>query len=401
MSTVLPPASGNYSLADIRAIADRALGFVDYVRKQLFAPDATKQAPKFNLSQLAVACGVDKNVINRRLAKGGDDLPTGIAINATRREFTLAEVRQWVRAYNRFYQRTAEQNGAVIAVGNFKGGVSKTTTAVNLALGLSLKGYKVLLVDFDSQGSLTNLMGVSPEMDVEPEDTFLRLAYMEDDDDESLRPAIRKTYWDGVDLVPASVALNNADFLLPLRQSRDSNFRFWDVLGHSLRKDGILAEYDYVIIDTPPSLSYLTLNAFYAADGLLVPLPPEGPDFASSIQFWSLFSELGNVIDSKLPEAERKRYSWVRVMPAKVDHTKPTTAAMLEWMRAAYGSELLPLEIPTTSAVSYAGTQFGSLYDISRYVGSAKTYARARDAYDQLVDKIDNLTRVYKWQTKA
>lgn len=400
MASVLPPGSATYSLADIRSIADRALGFVDHVRKQLFAPDETKQAPKFNLSQLAVACGVDKNVINRRLAKGGDGLPAGVAINATRREFTLAEVRQWVRAYNRHYQRTAEQDGAVIAVGNFKGGVSKTTTAVNLALGLSLKGYRVLLVDFDSQGSLTNLMGVSPELQVEPEDTFLRLAYMESND-ESLRPAIRKTYWDGVDLVPASVALNNADFLLPLRQSRDASFRFWDVLGQSLRQDGVLKEYDYVIIDTPPSLSYLTLNAFYAADGLLVPLPPEGPDFASSIQFWSLFSELGNVIDSKLPEAERKRYSWVRVLPAKVDHTKPTTAAMLEWMRAAYGAELLPLEIPTTSAVSYAGTQFGSLYDISRYVGSAKTYSRARDAYDQLVDKIDNLTRVYKWQTKA
>lgn len=400
MTSVLPPAGTTYSLADIRTIADRALGFVDYVRKQLFAPDETKQAPKFNLSQLALACGVDKNVINRRLAKGGDGLPPGVAINATRREFTLAEVRQWVRAFQRSYQRRDDQDGAVIAVGNFKGGVSKTTTAVNIALGLSLKGYKVLLVDFDSQGSLTNLMGVSPEMDVEPEDTFLRMAY-HDGEGESLRPAIRTTYWDGVDLIPASVALNNADFLLPLRQSREPNFRFWDVLGQGLRQDGVLQEYDYVIIDTPPSLSYLTLNAFYAADGLLVPLPPEGPDFASSIQFWSLFSELGNVIDSKLPEAERKRYSWVRVLPAKVDHTKPTTAAMLEWMRAAYGSELLPLEIPTTSAVSYAGTQFGSLYDISRYVGSAKTYARARDAYDQLVDKIDSLTRVYKWQAKA
>ena len=96
----------------------------------------------------------------------------------------------------------------------------------------------------------------------------------------------------------------------------------------------------------------------------------------------------------------KKEYSWLRVFASKVDRSKSTTEAVLEWMRKAYGPELLPIEIPSTSAISVAGANFSSLYDITKYVGSARTYARAREAYDKLVEQVDSLTRMYKWRVK-
>lgn len=400
----LPPVS--YTIDYIEGMAERVQSVVNDVRTRVFLPSAEKVSPVFSLTQVAALCGVDKNAINRRLMKADDNLPKGTPINAARREFTLAETQEWVRAYKPPYRRSPSTPATVIAVGNFKGGVAKTTSTVCISQALSLKGYKVLLIDFDPQGSATSLMGVSPETEVQPEDTFYPLVALAERESESqpikplresLRPSIRKTYWHGVDLVPAAPVLFNADFFLPYRQSIDPSFQFWNRLNEALDFDGIRKEYDYVLIDTPPSLSYMTLNAFFAADGLLVPVPPEGPDFASSAQFWSLFAGLGQVCDQ---HNQPKQYSWIRVLPTIVNRSssKPQTGALLEWIHKAYGTEVMPVEIPDNAAVSFAGTSFGTVYDISKYVGSAKTYSKVRDAYDALADRIDDLSRVYKWR---
>lgn len=394
-----------YTIDYIDGMAERVKAVVNDVRTQVYKPSAQKAAPVFSLTQVAHLCGVEKSAISHRLSKSEDFLPKGTLINAARREFTLTETQEWVRAFKPPYRRKHGATATVIAVGNFKGGVSKTTTTVCLAQALSLKGYKTLIIDFDPQGSATNLMGVSPETEVEPEDTFYPLVALAEREHESqpiqaaresLRPSIRKTYWNGVDLVPAAPVLFNADFFLPYRQSIDPNFQFWNRLNDALDYDGIRKDYDYILIDTPPSLSYMTLNAFFAADGLLVPVPPEGPDFASSAQFWSLFAGLGQVCDQN---NKPKQYSWIRVLPTMVNRSsaKPQTAALLEWIHKAYGAEVMPVEIPDNAAVSFAGTSFGTVYDISKYVGSAKTYAKVRDAYDELADRIDDLSRVHKW----
>ena len=104
-----------------------------------------------------------------------------------------------------------------IAVGNFKGGVSKTTTAMALAQGLSLRGHRVLAIDTDPQGSLTTLFGVLPDTMVEDEQTIAPIVY---GDETSVRSAIQTTYWDGIDLIAAAPSLFGAEFVLPARQPR-------------------------------------------------------------------------------------------------------------------------------------------------------------------------------------
>ena len=138
---------------------------MEQIRKVMLAPTARKLAPTFNLSQLAALCGIEKGSLSHRMTRG--DLPTGVLNQAgTRREFTLGEARSWIREYRKDHLRPERAEAITISVGNFKGGVSKTTTAVTLAQGLSLLGHKVLVIDTDPQGSMTTLFGILPDTEL-------------------------------------------------------------------------------------------------------------------------------------------------------------------------------------------------------------------------------------------
>jgi len=366
------------SIASIVDQAERAVKMVSDVRARMLPPLATKQSPIFSMTQVAALCNIDKGQLSYRISK--DDLPAG-HLNSTgsRREFSLADARVWVKAYRLDSLRPKDKRAVTISIGNFKGGVSKTTTTMTLAQGLSLRGHNVLVIDTDPQGSLTTLFGVLPDTDVDESKTIASLA---SGDESSIRPAIQSTYWDGIDLVAAAPALYSAEFMLPARQMKDPHFEFWNVLNLGL--ESVRDDYDVIIIDTPPSLSYLTINAFMASDGLIIPLPPNALDFASSAQFWSLFSDLSsNLVESA---GLSKTFDFIHVLLARVDATDAASSVVRTWIAATYAEKLLPVEIPKTSVTSSSSAEFGTVYDISKYDGNLKTYKRARDAYDRFAD---------------
>lgn len=374
----IPPVIG---LQELEAVSENATSVVAAVRTSMLAPEARKSPPVFNSGQMAELCGIEK-ARQQYLAKKGD-LPSGDRDGATRREWTLAEARTWVRALKPEGHRDPKFSpGAVITVANFKGGVSKTTTAAALAQGLSLRGHRVLVVDCDPQGSLTTLFGVLPDTDVDESQTILPLCA---GDVDSVMPAVQKTYWDGIDLVAAAPVLFNAEFLLPSRQKTEAGFAFWRVLDEGLVEARDI--YDVIVIDTPPSLSYITINALIAADGVIMPLPPNALDFASSAQFWSLFTEVcGGLFKAG---GDDKKFSFVDVVLSRVDRSDAVSAAVRQWIVSAYGSKVLPIEIPKTSIAASASAEFGTVYDLDASSVQAKTLKRARDAYDQLVDYIE------------
>ncbi|OTP66187.1 Chromosome (plasmid) partitioning protein ParA [Caballeronia sordidicola] len=380
-------------LSDLRKVADRASQMLVNVRESMLAPHPRKKSPVFTTSQVAALCRVERKKVIYSWDKPELGLPPGIANNRTR-EFSLAETRVWIDKLGPFIKRPDGTKGKKIAIGNFKGGVAKTTTAMTLAQGLSLHGRRVLIIDLDPQASLTALTGTLADSEVEEEQTVLPLIYGEEDD---VKYAIQPTYWDGVDLIAASAALFSAEFYLPFKQSKDPHFEFWNVLNKGL--EPVLEEYDVVIIDTPPALSYMTINAFMAADALIVPTPPSALDYASSTQFWNLFADLADNMKGLVPDVEQKRYDFIHVLLSKVDSSLASTHAVRDWINRTYESFVLPIEIPTTTVTASAAAEFGTVYDISKYDGSNRTYQRAREAYDRFAEMIDQ-ELVALWQAQ-
>lgn len=388
--TIKPPKP--ITLAGIADQAERAVAMMNEIRSAMLAPTARKSPPIFNLSQLAAMCGIEKGSLSHRMGRG--DLPAGrLNESGSRREFSLAEARSWIREYRREGLRPAGAEAVTIAIGNFKGGVSKTTTAVTLAQGLTLLGHKVLVIDTDPQGSLTTLFGILPDTEVEEQDTILPLAM---GSETSIRYAIRPTYWDGIDLVAAAPVLFGAEFALPARQTQEPGFEFWRVL--DLGIDDVRADYDVIVIDTPPALSYTTINAFMASNGIIMPLPPNALDFASASQFWSLFADLTSELITK--RGLSKSFDFIHVLLARVDSSDAASNIVRQWIGSTYAEKVLPVEIPKTAVTATTSAEFGTVYDISRYDGSAKTFKRARDAYDTFVSHIEGSIRSV-WQQQA
>lgn len=397
MATSTTPSSGNQvstptlpastrpviDMARIASLATRAGSMVEQIRARLLAPEARKVSPKYSTAQLATLCGVDKAHVAYRLTK--EDLPAGkLTPTGGKRNFELPELRAWTRTYRADKMRPVGKRAITIAVGNFKGGVAKTTTSMVLAQGLSMRGHRVLAIDCDPQGSLTTLHGILPEAEVDADMTVAPLCEGTETD---IQYAIRSTYWDGLDLVAAAPFLFSAEFALPSRQMREKNIEFWNVLNAGL--ESVRDIYDVIVIDTPPSLSYVTINALWAANGIVVPVPPSGLDFASSAQFWALLADLGGNLEAQTAVERRKNFDFLHVLLSRVDSADPAMPAVRQWIQATYGEFTLPVEIPKTSVTSNTAAEFATIYDVQRYEGSAKTYKRAADAYDAFVDLVE------------
>lgn len=152
--------------------------------------------------------------------------------------------------------------GKIIAIANQKGGVGKTTTAINLSSALGSLGRSVLLVDLDSQGNASRGLGIDALS--LPQTIFDVLL---GDIDTSL--AIRKTGEKGLDILPSNLKLANLDLAI---QSKNVSKPFF-LLRNALSK--VKDQYDYILIDCPPSLGLLNINAFAAASSVLIPVQCE------------------------------------------------------------------------------------------------------------------------------
>ncbi len=154
-------------------------------------------------------------------------------------------------------------NPRIIAVANQKGGVGKTTTTVNLGASLVEDGYNVLIVDLDPQGNASTGLGLqAKDRQTTTYDLLIEDAKIED--------VVHPTHIDGLLIAPATTDLSSADIELVSNEKRSY------LLRDALRQPAIDAyELDFVLLDCPPSLSLLTVNALVAADSILVPLQSE------------------------------------------------------------------------------------------------------------------------------
>ena len=176
----------------------------------------------------------------------------------------------------------------IIAVANQKGGVGKTTTAINLGAALAGVGYKVLLVDIDPQGNASTGLGFAPEE--RRANTYDLLL-----DEAPMSRVVHETSVDGLFLAPSTTDLSSADIELVANEKR--SFLLHDALRHP---DLGAYQLDYVLIDCPPSLNLLTVNAMVAADSVLVPLQSEFFALEGLSQLMMTVREVREVANSRL-----------------------------------------------------------------------------------------------------
>ena len=150
--------------------------------------------------------------------------------------------------------------GKIISVANQKGGVGKTTTTVNLSACLGAEGKKVLLIDSDPQGNSTSGLGIDKNL-------CKNNLYSVLIENEDIKNCIVKTDFKNVSICPCNMDLLGAELLIDKKENREY------ILKEALKD--VKNEYDYIIIDCPPSLNYITLNAFAATDSVLIPIQCE------------------------------------------------------------------------------------------------------------------------------
>jgi chromosome partitioning protein len=394
----LPAVDRTVPLEQISQFAEKVSIFTDELRNTILAPRPRKAAPVFKTGEIAEMCNISHSQVQYLATKSDGELPPGTAAGTGRtRTFTLEEARLWVQKVSDIYQTplvtgTRDPEGKIVITAQLKGGSAKTTTTMCLAQGLTLRGRKVLVIDLDPQASLSELCGLYAEKDVTPDDTVLPYIY-DQDVEGGLETRVQSTYWDGLDVIPAHTELIGAEFHLPAMQKMRPGFRFWTVLRQGL--EPLRKRYDYILMDTSPSLSYLNLNALLAADAMIMPMVPENLDFISSLSFWRLFSDVSK---SFIKYEQDKKYDFISLMLSRVDYGRTSSAPIVRaWAQSAYESWLHSIEVPASSVMSTGALAFSTVFDISSTHSAAKSLQRVRQP---LVDYCRWVDEIYaeKWR---
>ena len=357
----------------------------------------------------------------RRVLKANPALPQGRSDSeAGAKWFTLEEVlrlraffgAEGSKAKEYLPYRPKGLPAKIVAVANFKGGVGKTSTAAHLAMSAALDGYKVLVIDLDSQGSMTSifdgrvadewqtvfpLLGRHYAQHLQAENR-VRLARgdapipLEEPLPEAQKircdSLIQKTHWPNIDLIGAQLNLYWAEFQIPVWRMQSRGWKLWDALTDMLAADGILDRYDLIFLDTPPALGYLTINGLAAADILLVPLGASFLEFDSTGRFFDMLHatfasiEEGENRAARALGREEIHFEWDAVRTIITRYDAGQQAELAGLMQAYLGRTMSPYRQDFTALIGQAGEQVNGIYEADYRDFNRDTYARGRETFD-------------------
>ena len=241
----------------------------------------------------------------------------------------------------------------ILSLVNVKGGVGKTTTAVNLGATLGRSGLRVLLVDLDPQGSASFSLGIS-EDDLGAGSAALLL------DERPAIELIQETGVPGMDLVTGSMELAGAD--LALGRKQDPARRLARALAPVRRR------YDFILLDCPPGLSVLTLNGLAASRAYMVPVAPLDLDMEALNRFFGGMDQIHSAI--------HKRPTLLGILLTMVDRRRRVTEEVVAGIRRAFGRDVFRTEIPINVKVAEAPGYGKTIFDYQSWSPGAMAYSR-------------------------
>jgi chromosome partitioning protein len=374
----------------VESLYNRSIDVVAKLRARGDASDegsepGTRRAPRFSITRTAELVGRTGAAI--REAEKDGRLPGVARTNTGRRiGYTLEEVNDMRRVFGTRPWREPSDPLSIIAVQNFKGGVGKSTLSVHLAQHLAIRGYRVCLIDCDSQGSSTTMLGYIPDLDIVEEDTlypFIRNAEMS-----SLAYAVRETHWNGLFLIPANLRLYSAEYELAARIAR-SDGMLLNRLAEGIAS--IQEHFDVVILDPPPALGTVSLSVMRAANSLLIPVPPTVVDFTSTTSFLAMLHESMGVLAERGLPIDLK---WIRFVATRADEQKSVQRELLQIMRNLFGENMLRSVLRDSAEIDNASARMMSVYELEQPVTSRETYQRCLNYLNAVNAEIETQIRM-------
>lgn len=379
----------NAVVNQIGDLADAGEKMVERLRRKAFLPDSRKELNvRFGIAEAAQLLGCSTNRI--RMAEEDGRLPPAPPTqNGRRPGYTVEELLNMRQVLGATPERLPLDVPAIIAVQNFKGGVGKSTVTTHLAHYFAVQGYRVLVVDCDSQATTTTLFGFNPHFNIQREETLY--PYLSIDPTQvDLLYAVKHTAWPNVDLIPSNLELFDVEYELAAAGSDGGS-----VLAARFRKlkQGLLdlaRHYDVVLLDPPPALGTISLAVMQAANALLVPLAATTPDFCSTVQFLSMMDQVIGQLQAAGIEVD---YSFVRLICSKYDANDPSHAMVRAIMEQSFGPALLPIPILDSAEISHAALRMMTVYELEKPIGTPRTHKRCRANLDEALHQIEALVR--------
>lgn len=344
-------------LVSVATLAGRTSSVLQKLRDSARSARADdRREPTFTIGKAAEL--VNRTPAAIRDAEKDGRLPEPLRTDNNRRErYTLAQLNDMRGVFGTRPYRAPGDPCCVVAVQNFKGGVGKSTVAVHLAQYLAIRGYRVALVDCDSQASATTLFGYVPDLDLDEGDTLY--PFLREDERTSLDYALRKTHFDGLELIPANLRLFNSEYELAARMARGG----FDALLNRLKVgiDSISDRFDVIVMDPPPALGAISLSVLRAANALVVPVPPTVMDFSSTAAFLSMLDE---TIEQLAERGMAPELQFLRFVGSKVDENKSMQKELLQLMRALFGHAMVRTPLKDSAEIDNATARLMTVYEL-------------------------------------
>ena len=338
------------------------------------SPETRKQLRTWGIKDAAEMIGKSRSSIKAFEEK--KEIPVAPKDDYGRKQYSLELINKIRDTLGTRFKKPLGLDPIICCALNFKGGSGKSITSLLLSQYLAIQGLKVLGIDLDPQATFTTWFGYIPDIDLSEDDT-LTTTLIEDDAD--IKRIIKKTYFTGIDIIPANLELENAELTLP----NFSDQQLSD-LGSPLKRldkalDKVKQNYDVIIIDCPPKTGALTMNAVSAINAALITLPPAMPDFASFVRLTKTLQRVFKAIKSD-------HLDFFRILLTK--HKGNSGANRVDQLiRKLNGEYVLVNHMVDSAEIDNTANALLSLYE-KPYATKSSTYKRALATCDKVNNEI-------------